>query len=160
MPRLRNRLVYDLINVAKDLTLRPGQSRHRQASMRRAVSTAYYAVFHALCFVCADSLVGFSRTELLEPIYRTVDHANARKLLLSEAARSISPSLAQVGDRFATLQRQRHLVDYMPPRILLKGKNEALALIDLATNAIELIERLDVEARLALAVLLISRPKS
>ena len=160
MTRLSSRFVYDLLEVAEELAGGTGAHGFRQASMRRAVSTAYYAVFHALCYVCADGLVCWSaKPELLEPIYRSVDHGTARRILTGEAARRISPALLRLGDVFANLQKQRHGADYLPPRIVLNGRGETLALIAQAREAVELIETLDSDARRTLAVLLIAKPR-
>ena len=46
--RIPGPLVADLIATAELLAASPGQPTFRQACMRRAVSGAYYAVFHAL----------------------------------------------------------------------------------------------------------------
>ena len=47
----------DLITTARSLTeLDPRQPT--QANLRRAVSTAYYAVFHLLAHTAADLLIG------------------------------------------------------------------------------------------------------
>ena len=51
------------------------KSRPRPASLRRAVSTAYYAVFQALCATCADTLVkGHGPWEVYTPVFRAPDH--------------------------------------------------------------------------------------
>ena len=51
----------DLIRIAESLASgRAGNlaGRPRQAELRRAVSAAYYALFHTLANSCADLLVG------------------------------------------------------------------------------------------------------
>jgi hypothetical protein len=127
--------------------------------MRRAVSSAYYALFHALCYVCADQLVGWSKGRVLEPLYRSLDHSTARTRLKSPAAKAIAPQLERIGIEFAILQEQRYFADYGPPAALL-SRGFALTLIGQAREAIALLESLDAEARLNLAVLLIARQRA
>lgn len=52
---------YDLIRIARHLAtggVSGDRGRPRQADLRRAISAAYYALFHALCRCCADTLAG------------------------------------------------------------------------------------------------------
>ena len=65
-------------------------SRHAAASplpesIRRSVSTAYYAMFHALAASNAECLVGTPQGELGEPAwlraYRGMDYGKARRYL-------------------------------------------------------------------------------
>ena len=151
-------LTSDMIVVAELLAKQRGTPNLRQAAMRRAVSSAYYAVFHALAFVCADCLVGWAKTDILPRIYRSLDHSMTRSKLNSQDARSIDPTLAQVGVLFRQLQELRHEADYAPPRALFH-RTQFLALIDDARDAIALIDALDEKSRLQLAVLLVSRQR-
>ena len=50
----------DFIATAKDLVQANTRGRPRETNLRRAVSTAYYALFHGLAECCADMLVGGS----------------------------------------------------------------------------------------------------
>ena len=61
----------DLIETARGLTeLSP--RRPSQANLRRALSTAYYAVFHSLAGAIADILMGKGRNEAWHQVYRKV----------------------------------------------------------------------------------------
>ncbi len=53
-------LADDLIAVSERL-LADGLGSAKQADIRRAISTAYYAIFDRLCELCADALVGKSK---------------------------------------------------------------------------------------------------
>ena len=67
----------DLIETARGLTeLSP--RRPTQANLRRAVSTAYYAVFHSLTGAIADLLMGKARNEAWHQVYRALEYASAR----------------------------------------------------------------------------------
>ncbi len=156
---LRKPLMHDLVAVADLLARQAGPVGVVQASRRRAVSTAYYALFHALCFVCADALVGWSRKDALAPIYRSLEHTTARKKLRSDEAKLIDHRIARLGLFFSTLQEQRHAADYAPPGSNL-SRTQTLDLIDDARDAVALIEDLDTRARLDLAILLIARQRA
>jgi hypothetical protein len=72
----------DLLETAKDLaSYRSG--RPRQAHLRRAVSTRYYALFHTLAKSCADLVIGSSRGTRSEPawnqVYRSLQHGFVRE---------------------------------------------------------------------------------
>ena len=55
----------------------------RQADLRRAVSTAYYALFHGLAETAADRLVGATpparRYLAWSRVYRDLNHTSAKK---------------------------------------------------------------------------------
>ena len=150
--------VSDLLATADTLVGQSGSATFRQACMRRAVSGAYYAVFHALCAACSDELVGWSRTALILPIYRSLDHGTVSRKLRSREAARIDGRIEQLGLLFASLQEQRHTADYAPPAAIFSVTQTCL-LIDDARNAIALIEDLEAKARLELAILLIARQR-
>ena len=77
--------------------------RPRQASLRRAVSTAYYALFQALCETCASELVGWDKPwESFTPIFRAVDHGRAAQTLLRHHS-TTAPNLQRLGFAFNEL---------------------------------------------------------
>lgn len=160
MRRLPDPLVYVALEVAHELAHLKGRPLFRQAAFRRAVSGSYYAVFHALCAICADEMVGWGKTPIHEPIYRTIDHRISRKRLLSSKAMEIKSDLKKVGLLFAHLQDQRHAADYNPPKPLF-SQREVEILIDEAREAIALIESLSQkDERLRLAILLIAHDRA
>lgn len=147
--------VGDLLATADVLVGQTGSATLRQACMRRAVSSAYYAVFHALCATCSDELVGWSRSQLLPPIYRSLDHGAVARKLKSKEAAQIDRRVERLGLLFAGLQEQRHTADYAPPAAIF-SRTQTCLLIDDARDAISLIENLDAKARLELAILLVA----
>ncbi|MCJ2068641.1 hypothetical protein MKK75_07475 [Methylobacterium sp. J-030] len=158
MPRLGNTLVYDLLEVAETLARQGGRMNLRKASMRRAVSSAYYAVFHGLCFVCASVIVGWRRSGELESVYRMLDHGQVRKRLTSPEAAQIAPAVATIGAAFAVLQERRHLADYSPPTMPV-SQNETLAILNRARETVKALESLGDDQRRKLAVLLITKAR-
>ena len=157
MSRLDNELVYELLSVADSLAARmSGRATEQNACRRRAVSTAYYALFHALSFICSDTLAGPGRDpDIVDLIYRALGHAELKRTLESADARSIAPELARVAEAFAKLQERRYDADYAKPDLEI-GTPETLDLIGIARGAIATLENLNATTRLKLAVLLLA----
>src|ERR1700689_4712923 len=106
-------LVRHQLKIARELATRD-KGRPRQASLRRAVSTAYYAVFQALCETCAAELVGWDKPwESFTPIFRAVEHGRAAQTLLHPNL-STTPELQRLGFAFNELQSVREWAEYNP----------------------------------------------
>jgi hypothetical protein len=63
----------------------PGlRGQPRQVDLRRAISAAYYAVFHAALTLAADHFVGVTRraTSQYSLVYRSIDHRSLRDLCI------------------------------------------------------------------------------
>ena len=65
----------DLIGTARGLTMLDPR-RPTQANLRRAVSTAYYAVFHSLARTTADLLLGRKHDDAWHHMYRALEHGS------------------------------------------------------------------------------------
>jgi len=107
-----------LLSVAEQLA-RPKQksSTMRQAELRRAISTAYYALFHAIRVDYADFLVGrtvTARNSLAwSTAFRTLNHgplANASQKFKN--AESIGSETKEFFNPFADLKQKRERADY------------------------------------------------
>jgi hypothetical protein len=148
----------DLLDIAEHLA-RLDEARPRRASLRRAISTAYYALFHALAALCADRLVGFSKPwEAYTPIYRTLDHTKAKEVFKRISGRH-SSGITSIGQTFILLQERRHRADYDPSPFLF-GRKETLDLIEQVRQAITQIGKLTDDERLLLATQLVARTRS
>jgi len=148
----------DLSDIAADLARREQAGRPRQASLRRAISTAYYALFHALAALCANQPVGFTKPwDVYAPIYRTLDHGRAKDVF-RRISGAYGAQIASIGQTFILLQERRHTADYDPSPFPL-GRAETLDLIEQVRQAILLIERLADDERLLVATQLISRTR-
>jgi hypothetical protein len=120
-------LARDLLDQAKQLASKEPR-RPKEASLRRAVSTAYYALFHLLIDASTRSLIkGSGRRELRIQLARSFEHGRmlgAAKELISASAKPadrkgwfrlaspLSIELTEVAQAFVDLQEARHDADY------------------------------------------------
>lgn len=89
----------------------------RQADLRRAVSSAYYAVFHALAKECADRLVGTGKNRsdaAWQQVYRSLEHGFAKQSGANAQKLGFPSAIVNFADTFSDLQRERHAADYDP----------------------------------------------
>lgn len=149
-------MVDDLLEIASSLAARE-RGRPKQASLKRAVSTAYYALFHELADLCSRELVGAPQQANwanYRQVYRALDHRNARRVL--DPQKSEDDVLA-IALAFSTLQRERHTADYDPEFTL--SRPDAIELIGQATRAIHALRGLARSKRQSLAVRLIAKTR-
>ena len=141
-----------------DLVEAGDRGRPRQANLRRAVSTAYYAMFHCLAVCCADLLVGGVGAERSEPAwrqaYRALEHGAARQRCNRTAIIQKFPvEIREFADRFAGMQQKRHRADYGPEARY--DKDDVLQDITDVAEAIARFQRVPVKDRRAFAVYLL-----
>ena len=96
---------------------RPG--RPDPVELQRAVSTIYYALFHALARCVADTLVAKTRTARSQPAwiqaYRAVDHSNVKHQCLNQGhIKLFSPDIQDFAGFFIHMQYHREEADYHP----------------------------------------------
>ena len=112
----------DLIKIAHFLAtvgVVSSLGRPRQADLRRAVSAAYYALFHSLARCGADTLAGSSSVRRNQAswqrIYRSLEHGlTVRRLNNRSGMRGFPREIQDFGRLFGNLQVQRHRADYDP----------------------------------------------
>ena len=105
----------DLLEQALDL-IHKDPRRPKQASLRRAVSTAYYALFHLLI---SEAVANWKRASLRSELARSFEHG-AMKSASNRAQQSTFPAqsagavadLRYVARTFVQLQEKRHVADY------------------------------------------------
>lgn len=164
-------LVPDLIEIAEFLATRDKQ-RPREASLRRAISTAYYALFNRLAELCADELVGWKQPwEVFSPIYRSLEHGYALRILSERSTDKSHPlgrEVERLGTIFRELQAAREWADYNrepnpDPLEALSGRRfsreQTAQLVANAREGIAIVENLDKSTRLKLATRLVARPR-
>jgi uncharacterized protein (UPF0332 family) len=129
-----------LLDAAETL-LREG--KRSNAFRRRAVSTAYYAVFHALAKLCADYLTrsAVRSTDEYSRVYRSLEHGALRNAFAQSPLKE-HKSLSRIGELAIKLQVERHRADYLPPLSGSFSSREVQELIDEAREAVLEIENL------------------
>jgi hypothetical protein len=109
-------LAEDLLKQAF-LLLNKESRNPRQASLRRAVSTAYYALFHLLI---QEASANWSHKDTRDYLARAFEHRTMNQACKwaenNDYPASVSPQivagLRSVARAFRELQHQRHLADY------------------------------------------------
>lgn len=134
-------LKYELINTAERLA---SLQRPTTSDLRRAVSTAYYALFHSMCALAADSLLGREHPDRCErawaQTYRALNHGTAfiacKKCANND--HNFPKEIQAFADYFITMQGLRHDADYDP-----KAKFSAADVASHVSGALKAIESLD-----------------
>lgn len=121
--------VEHLLDQADRLIAPTGRGAPRQVDLRRAISNAYYALFHAVSIAGADQFAG--RTRQSEPqyalVYRSIDHRALRQLC-EDLGKPTSPAkyepyitrhglglgIGAFALAVVDLQAKRHSADYDP----------------------------------------------
>lgn len=142
----------ELIDTCYKLSPLAANPPPSQADMRRAISTAYYALFHTLAASNAELIVGQPQSNISsyawERVYRRLDHGRARNNL-----RAALNLLSQTGENFARtfidLQEQRQEADYNPNARFIRS--ETINIIARAQTAIRDFAQLTQEERRFLA---------
>lgn len=123
--------------------LAPKKGAPNQSDLRRAVSSAYYALFHHLLRAASDQMVGSSPAQRRRPeyrlVYRSLQHTSmadvceaVRRPTLSgryQRARGLvdfGPDIKKCAATFADLQRVRHTADYDPGQRFTKAEAAAV----------------------------------
>lgn len=144
----------DLIKTARRI-IGPRKSRRpRQSDLRRAISTAYYALFHALCQNCADCMIGTNAASrsasAWRQAYRAIEHSYTKKQCRNHQVMSKFPKeIEDFASLFYDLQVERHATDYDPFRNF--TLSDVIATIDAAELAIKTFNKTGIKHRRAFA---------
>ena len=148
----------DLIRIARQLAseaMGGNRGRPRQAELRRAVSAAYYALFHALALVCSNRLAGSVRANRSEmawrQTYRALEHVHARNQCNEQSAmRQFPQEVRNFGRTFVYMQGQRQQADYAPDATF--SRDRVVQLIDETEDAVNAFENAPGADRRAFAI--------
>jgi hypothetical protein len=150
----------------------PTAGRPRQVDLRRAISSAYYGLFHAILTAAADEAIGtaYRSTENYALAYRSVDHRVLRALCVEvqkstlpakyrryEPAGGFSRFIRAVAASVVELQDARYAADY-DPLIILKRSDAALA-VRTARRAVRRFGGATAKSRKAFLALLLYPPR-
>lgn len=161
-----------LLEQADQLLTRPDRGAPRQANKRRAISAAYYALFHALARLVANELIGSAQrhTPRYALIYRSLEHGRL-KSLCSDLLRPALPAkyapftpqggfgadVARVAKAMVDLQDLRHRADYDPGFRINTGP--AATVVEQARGAVGRIARWTAEEKQLFSALAVFEPR-
>ena len=149
----------DLIRIARHLAMGgvgSGLGRPRQTDLRRAISAAYYALFHTLARCGADMVVGSTprrRSQAAwDQVYRALEHGHARNQFANMAVMGgYSAAIQDFGAMFIYAQRMRQRADYNPDAIAL-SRYQIVSIVNATSEAIDRFNAAPAAERRAFAV--------
>lgn len=153
-----------LLRQADELGYRqagPGQPRN--SNLRRAVSAAYYALFHAIGWTIAGQLLPAGSLEERAGLTRSVDHGALRNVCAWIAKGESPPQhvadlvnavradtlMVDVAEAFLELREKRHAADY--DHLTDFSKEAVLNLVDSARSAVKSLEQSEAAGSATLA---------
>ena len=153
----------DLIRIARDLAGAGPNSqrgRPRQTDLCRAVSTAYYALFHSLARCCADSISG-SRgrgRQAWTKAYRALEHGLAKHQCNNgDLIRDFPLEIQVFAGSFVSMQEKRHEADYNPDAKF--SRRQVMKFIDEVERTIIGFDAADTTHRRAFAIHVLFRQR-
>lgn len=153
-----------LVDIARGLAtgaISGRRGRPRQTDLCRAVSAAYYALFHALAQSNADMLVGSGnrRRPTWRQTYRALEHGEARRRCHNlEQMRAFPTGIRGFGKNFVDMQSLRHTADYDPDAQF--TRIEVLDIISIAEESIAALDGADREAKHSFAIYILLRQRN
>jgi hypothetical protein len=143
------------------------------ARLRRAVSTAYYALYHKVVRAAAERFLGLGeeKSPAYTLLYRSFDHRHMRaiceslnvstlnvRLQMQLGRTAMSQDLRDFASTFPTLQQARHRADYDPSvRFNVEDVFDLIAASEAAAWA---FERVDIEERTDVLALMIAKTRA
>ncbi len=151
----------NLIQAGHDLlNAQPAGNSPTNEHIRRAVSNAYYAMFHALAESNASVLVGSpsdaATAAAWSRAYRGLDHTTARREL-QRHRQEFSVQGRRFANEFGDMQQFRHSADY--DHTVGFTAQEAIAYLDRAQAAILDYTQTSPTERVHIATLTLIRPR-
>jgi hypothetical protein len=144
----------ELLALARRLSLGSGHWQPNDAELRRAVSTAYYALFHKIAGTAAERFMGPGQQSSAgyALLYRGFEHRKIREICeVLEASTlknkykfhlrraAVSKDMQEFARALPSLQEARHLADYDPAAQFLPV--DVASLIDAAELALQAFDR-------------------
>lgn len=151
----------NLIQGGRDLlNLQPTGDPPTNEHIRRAISNAYYALFHALSLGNAAALIGTPTDSVSASawsrVYRALDHGTARRAL-QRYRQELSPQAQTFVDTFSDLQQLRHSADYDHAAVL--TSHQASIRLQQAQTAILDYLQVDAGERAYIATITLARSR-
>ena len=153
-----------LVDIARGLAtgaISSSRGRPRQTDLCRAISAAYYAMFHSLAHNNAAMLVGSanSRQQSWRQTYRALEHGEARRRCNNTGQMcAFSPGIQYFGKTLVDTQALRHTADYDPDAQF--TRIEVLDIISIAEDSIAALDGADREAKHSFAIYILLRQRN
>lgn len=162
----------ELLAVARFLATTDDKPQLTDARLRRAVSTAYYALFHKVLRAAAQRFMGPGQEQRagFTILYRSFDHRHMKIICLALRVstlkdryeqllrrNSVSQAARDFAGAFASLQDVRHLADYDPVVEFVPA--QVSALIDSADAAMSAFDRVTPDEQADVLALLMVRTR-
>jgi len=140
-----------LIDIAIKLAKGEG-TKPRQAELRRALSTAYYAMFHCVAKAYADTLNGATKSKRNDKAwvqaYRSLSHTQVFSCCRrKDIQKDFSPEMNNFRKIFNRFQTERNNADYNPNETFYRS--QVLLDIDYAEGAINKFKKSKLSERKA-----------
>jgi hypothetical protein len=162
----------DLLAVARLLLSNASANPPSEAQLRRAVSTAYYALFHKVLGTGAERFMGIGKqgSAGYSLFYRSFNHGRMKSICESLNVPTLSKTLQQQLGRtavsqdmrdfasdFVALQERRQLADYDPTAIFVLS--DSTNQVDIADAAITAFDRVTPDERADVLALMLSNTR-
>ncbi len=150
----------DLIAQANRLA-KASQHKPRQVDLKRALSAAYYAMFHALAKECADTIAGPGRDRSQAAwvqVYRALEHGVAKNACRQARNKGFPPQIVHFAESFAAMQDERHSADYDPQSLYSRADVMTL-IVDAAQAIADLGRAARADRRAFVALVLLREPR-
>lgn len=138
-------MINQLLNLADELA-KPDEP----IKNRKAISIAYYATFHALCEMIADTLVEDKTSSLYEKLYRHIDHKIFENDKAFEIEKTDPDVFKIIKTSLQNLKQERETADYQSASKI--NSFDAKQPVSTAQKTIALIRNLNQEQRRILAL--------
>ncbi len=107
----------DLLDSA-EILIASSKGKPSQVSLRRAISSAYYALFHCLARNRADLFVGGTNADRSKhawrQTYRALEHGFAKSACKDGLITRFPKAVEDFASTFVAMQEKRHQADYDP----------------------------------------------
>jgi uncharacterized protein (UPF0332 family) len=148
------------------------QGRPRQADIRRAISAAYYGVFHAVIAKAVDQFVGAINRDKAHYglAYRSVSHSRLREVCNAiqkptppgkyrpyAPIAGFGPDVIALADAIEALQEKRHSADY--DIMIRMNRSDAAVAIATVRAALARLDKTPQQEQLAFLGLLLFSPR-
>jgi hypothetical protein len=136
------------------------QRNPSQANLRRAISAAYYGLFHTIALAAADMFIGQSNrsTDQYDSVYRSLEHSRLFQLCKNEGqAKRWGDDFHKFADAVVQLRQARENADYSSQ--VTEYPSNAAAKVAVAREAVIRFKAVAAADRLTFLTMLLFKPR-